>query len=221
MSRTIDPRRPRRLNLAQQAEVDRHPEVRLLRRRLKVLLQTFREQKRSIASTKGSPLFDHYRQAYQAHRNSKRRHEKALLIEVKEKYKKEHQFGLWFQATVGGLSVGHISRGVALLEDGGVVMLQDNIPLCVRYLTYTLVSRKSTQDPHLLTAVVESLPIAASEGIWTRRKFYAGNASEVGHLWAESGVSQSCLLRHLYAFRGIFAPPEQRSFCHLLLQGQA
>ena len=38
MSRTIDPRRPRKLNLAQQAEVDRHPEVRLLRRRLKSLL---------------------------------------------------------------------------------------------------------------------------------------------------------------------------------------
>ncbi len=84
MSRTIDPRRPRRLTLAQQAEVDRHPEVRLLRRRLKLLLQTFQEQKRSIASTKGTPLYDHYRQAYQAHRNLKRRHEKALLTEVKE-----------------------------------------------------------------------------------------------------------------------------------------
>ena len=89
MSRTIDPRRPRRLNVAQQAEVDRHPEVRLLRRRLKLLLQTFQEQKRSIARTKGSPLYDHYRQTYQAHRNSKRRHEKALLMEVRERYKKE------------------------------------------------------------------------------------------------------------------------------------
>ncbi|KAL8626093.1 hypothetical protein Q9189_008226 [Teloschistes chrysophthalmus] len=38
MSRTIDPRRPRKLNLAQQTEVNRHPEVRLLRRRLKSLL---------------------------------------------------------------------------------------------------------------------------------------------------------------------------------------
>lgn len=89
MSRTIDPRRPRKLNLAQQTEVDRHPEVRLLRRRLKSLLQTFQDQKRSIASTKGTHSYDHYRQAYQAHRNLKRRHEKALLTEVKERYKKE------------------------------------------------------------------------------------------------------------------------------------
>ncbi|KAL8818268.1 MAG: hypothetical protein Q9223_003059, partial [Gallowayella weberi] len=89
MSRTIDPRRPRKLNLAQQAEVDRHPEVRLLARRLKSLLQTFRDQKRSIASTKGTLLYDHYRQVYQAHRNLKRRCEKALLTEVKERYKKE------------------------------------------------------------------------------------------------------------------------------------
>ncbi|KAI4086415.1 MAG: hypothetical protein L6R37_008419 [Teloschistes peruensis] len=56
MSRTIDPRRPRKLNLApQQAEVDRQPKVRLPRRRLKSLLQTFQKQKRSIASTKGTP----------------------------------------------------------------------------------------------------------------------------------------------------------------------
>ncbi|KAL9582090.1 MAG: hypothetical protein Q9212_003502 [Teloschistes hypoglaucus] len=89
MSRTIDPRRPRKLNLAQQAEVDRHPEVKLLRRRRKSLLQAFRDQKRSIASTKGTLLYDHYRQVYQAHRNLKRRYEKALLTEVKERYKKE------------------------------------------------------------------------------------------------------------------------------------
>ena len=89
MSRTIDPRRPRKLNLAQQAEVTRYPDVRLLRRRLKSLLQKFRDQKRSIASTKGTLIYDHYRQTYQAHRNLKRRHEKALLTKVKERYKKE------------------------------------------------------------------------------------------------------------------------------------
>ncbi|KAL8809508.1 MAG: hypothetical protein Q9223_007917, partial [Gallowayella weberi] len=89
MSRTIDPRRPRKLNLAQQAEVDCHPEVRLLHRRLKSLLQIFQKQKRSIASTKGTLLYHRYRQAYQAHRNLRRRHEKALLTEVKERYKKE------------------------------------------------------------------------------------------------------------------------------------
>ncbi|KAL8639991.1 MAG: hypothetical protein Q9228_003047 [Teloschistes exilis] len=89
MSRTIDPRRPRKLNLAQQAEVDRHPEVRLLHRRLKSLLQTFRDQKRSVVSMKGTLLYSHYRQTYQALRNLRRRHEKALLTEIKERYKKE------------------------------------------------------------------------------------------------------------------------------------
>lgn len=38
---------------------------------------------------KGTLLYNHYRQAYQAHRNLKRRLEKALLIEIKERYKKE------------------------------------------------------------------------------------------------------------------------------------
>ena len=56
MSRNIDPRRPRKLNATQQAEVDRHPEVRLLRRKFKSLLQTFQDQKRSIASMKRDSL---------------------------------------------------------------------------------------------------------------------------------------------------------------------
>ena len=47
-----------------------------------------------------------------------------------------HQGGLWFQAAVGGLSIEHISRGVVLLENGGVVMLQDDIPLRIRNFTY-------------------------------------------------------------------------------------
>ena len=132
-----------------------------------------------------------------------------------------HQCGLRFQAAVRGLGARHISRGVVLLEDGGIVMLQDDVPLCVRNRTCTPMSMKSTRGPRLLTAVVESLPITPSEGVWTRGKFHAGDASEVGHLWAESGVSQSCLLRHLDAFRSMLAPPEQRSFCHLLLQRQA
>lgn len=89
MSHTIDPRRPRKLAFAQQAEVDRHPEVRLLHRRLKSLRQSFRDQSRSIASTKGTAWNNHYRQTYQAHGNLRRRCEKALLAEVKESYKKE------------------------------------------------------------------------------------------------------------------------------------
>ncbi|KAL8766093.1 MAG: hypothetical protein Q9194_006371, partial [Teloschistes cf. exilis] len=75
--------------LMRAAEVDRHPEVRLLHRRLKSLLQTFRDQKRSIASMKGTLLYSHYRQTYQALRNLRWRHEKALLTEIKERYKKE------------------------------------------------------------------------------------------------------------------------------------
>lgn len=78
MSRT--PRRPRKLNLAQQAEADRHPEVRLPRRKLKSLRQTFQAQECFIASMKGTALYDHYRQAYQAHRNLRRRHEKGSVI---------------------------------------------------------------------------------------------------------------------------------------------
>ncbi|KAI4087622.1 MAG: hypothetical protein L6R37_008299 [Teloschistes peruensis] len=89
MSHTIDPRRPRKLNLAQQAEVDRHPDVRLLRWRLMLLLLTFRDQQRSIASMKRTLLYNHYRQTYQALRNLRRRDEKAILTEVKERYKKE------------------------------------------------------------------------------------------------------------------------------------
>lgn len=57
MSRTIDLRRPK-LNLAQQAEVDRPPELRILRRRLKLLQPIFQDRKRYIASAKGTPLYD-------------------------------------------------------------------------------------------------------------------------------------------------------------------
>ena len=63
-------------------------------------------------------------------------------------------------------------------------MFQDDVPLRVRHRTYTPVSIESTNDQHLFTAVVESLPIALSEGIRIRMKFHAGDASEVVHLWA-------------------------------------
>ncbi len=104
MSRTIDSRRSRKLNLAQQAKVDRHSKVRLLRRRLKFLLQTFQDQKRSIVVAKGTPLYDQYRQIYQAHRNLRRRHEKTLLIEIKKRYKKK-QLMIDIQRQLKGLLV--------------------------------------------------------------------------------------------------------------------
>ncbi len=89
MSRTIDRRRPRKLEAAQKAEVDRHPEVRLLRRRLRSMKKVFQDQKRTIVSTKGTPVYDEYQKAYRAHRNQKRRLEESLLKEVKARYKRE------------------------------------------------------------------------------------------------------------------------------------
>lgn len=89
MSRTIDRRRPRKLDDAQKAEVDRHPEVRLLRRRQKKLFEFIRDKHGSIASMKGTPVYDRYQKAFQAHRNMKRRQEAALLQKVKARYKKE------------------------------------------------------------------------------------------------------------------------------------
>ena len=78
--------------------------VRLLRRRLKLLLQPFRDQKQSLVSMRGTPLYNQYRQAYQAYRNLKRRLEKALLFEVKEKYEKEQPV-IDIQRQLNGLSV--------------------------------------------------------------------------------------------------------------------
>ena len=55
ISRTIDSQRPRTLNDAQRAEVDQHPEVRLLHRRQKTLFKFIKDQHKSIASIKGRP----------------------------------------------------------------------------------------------------------------------------------------------------------------------
>ena len=89
MSRTIDQRRPRKLTAAQQAEINRLPKVRALYQRLQSQRQWFTDQKRTIASTKGTPIYREYQEAYLAYRNMKRRQEKALLREVKARYKKE------------------------------------------------------------------------------------------------------------------------------------
>ena len=100
-------------------------------------------------------------------------------------------------------------------------MLQDDVPLRVCNLTCTPVSMDfefSTDDHCLLIAIIKSLTISTTKGIWTRGKFYASDASEIGHLGSESAVSQSLLLRNLYAFDRILIPPKQRSFRHLLLQ---
>ena len=89
MSRTIDRRRPRKLNVAQQAEVNRHPEVKLLRRRQMKLKESIRDEHGPIVNMKGTSVYNKYRKAYYDFRNTKRRHEKALLNEIKTRYKRE------------------------------------------------------------------------------------------------------------------------------------
>ena len=104
MSRTIDRRRPRMLNDAQRAEVDQHPEVKILHRRQKTLFKFIKDQHKSIASIKGTSVYDGYQRAYHDHRNTKRRHEKALLQEVVARYKMEQPV-LDIQRQLKGLPV--------------------------------------------------------------------------------------------------------------------
>lgn len=89
MSRTIDRRRPRKLNAAQQSEVDRHPEVKLLRRAQTRLKLFIKREYGPIVSMKGTSIYDNYQRAYHDHRNTRRRHGKVLLKEVKARYKRE------------------------------------------------------------------------------------------------------------------------------------
>ncbi len=104
MSRTIDPQRPRRLTIAQQAEVQRHPEIKMLRQRLESLRKTFRDLKRTITSMQGTSLYDKYQKACRTHRNAIRRHEEAFLKEVRAKYKVEQPV-LDIQRQLKGLPV--------------------------------------------------------------------------------------------------------------------
>ena len=89
INRTIDPRQSKKFNFAQQTKINRYPNVKLLRQKLKLLLQTFRNQKRFIVSAKETFLYNHYRQAYQAYCNLKRQYKKVFLTKIKQRYKKE------------------------------------------------------------------------------------------------------------------------------------
>lgn len=89
MSRTIDRRRPRKLTSAQKAEVARHPEVRLLRRRQEKMLVSVRETFGPISKQKGTPIYDQYQKASRDYRNMKRRREETLLKDVKARYTRE------------------------------------------------------------------------------------------------------------------------------------
>lgn len=89
LSRTIDSRRFRRLTIAQQAKIRRHPKINLLHKRLQALRKIFRDHKRFINNMKGTSLHHVYQEIYQIHRNAIRRHEQAFLKEVIARYKVE------------------------------------------------------------------------------------------------------------------------------------
>ena len=68
MNCTIDFRRSKKFNFAQQIEIIRYLNVKFLFRKLKSLLQIFRNQKRFIVNTKKFFVYDYYRQIYRIHR---------------------------------------------------------------------------------------------------------------------------------------------------------
>ncbi len=84
-------------------------------------------------------------------------------------------------------------------------------------------TESSTEDQRKivsLTAVVKSLAIAASKGIWTGRKLHAGDTSKLDHLRAEGAICQSFLVRNSHPVQNAFASAEQRNRLHLLLDRQ-
>ena len=89
MSRTIDRRRPWKLSQSQKTEVNRHPEVRLVRRRQERLREVIKNKYGTITRLKGSIIYDQYQKALRSYRNMKRRQEDRLLQEIKTKFKIE------------------------------------------------------------------------------------------------------------------------------------
>jgi len=87
MSRTIDLRRPKQLTESQRAEVDRHPEIKLLFRTRTNLRALVRD--RGIKKVTGTALHANYENACREYRKVRRRHQKAFLTEVKSRYKRE------------------------------------------------------------------------------------------------------------------------------------
>ena len=88
MSRTIDPRRPTELSVGQQAQVKRHPEVKLLRRHRHSLKGTIRDKYGATTRVRGTAI-------YNARHDVRRRHErvvkavwKAMLAESKRLFRK-------------------------------------------------------------------------------------------------------------------------------------
>lgn len=89
MSRTIDKRRPRHLTQAQQEEAHRHPRVQSLLRKKMDLEDMMKGQVRTVKSYKGTRIYKEYQEATQAYEREFNFQKKALLKEIKKKFKKE------------------------------------------------------------------------------------------------------------------------------------
>lgn len=88
MSRTIDRRRPKQLTESQRAEVDRHPEIKLLFR-TRTNLRALVRDRGGIKKVTGTALHANYESTCREYRKVRRRHQKAFLKEVKSRYKRE------------------------------------------------------------------------------------------------------------------------------------
>jgi len=129
-----------------------------------------------------------------------------------------HQGGLGLQAAVGGASIGHIPRGIVLLEDAGVLMLQDQIRCdSVMKPVHPLIENRKAILV-LLTTVVESFAFASSKVIWARGKLHAGDDPKGDHLRVKGTVGQSFLFCNSNLIHGAFTSAKQRNRLHLLLE---
>ena len=88
MTRSIDPRRPRHLSASQLAEVNRHPEVRLLRRMRTRFAKRIRAKYGTISRTKGMKIYEQYQQIYRQHQSKKKAVRKTLMAQAKATYGK-------------------------------------------------------------------------------------------------------------------------------------
>lgn len=89
MSRTIDPRRPRQLTDSQQKEIEKHPEVRLLRRARDAVAKEIRARHGTIVHAQGAAIHTTYLKAQGLYKAKKRRVERAMLADLKRAYKRD------------------------------------------------------------------------------------------------------------------------------------
>jgi hypothetical protein len=89
MARTIDQRRPRALNDQQLAEVCRHPEVKLLQRVKEGLKRRIRAKHGTISRARGTKSYMKYQEAYRQVQSKKKAVKKAMMKEIKAKYREQ------------------------------------------------------------------------------------------------------------------------------------